>query len=217
MSNVKQNLRDIVRTNKMKIDEVNTLEFVFKKILIGDSGDNVSPLDVKIKETKKGPVTYRVTDNHARLILDEFKNDKVFVNQSHFFQEEFIEEICTIAKRIIKIDKPIEEIVTKWKQNRDLVFLHKRCIPERINGVMFEDIEKKWSKSLSGASVHGIQDKDAILRGTTYTKEKANDFSESGLFKSVMPKADPKVNAEVVVTKTAAEGFNDNFWNDLVK
>lgn len=217
MSNVKLNLRDIVRTNKMKIDEVNTLEFVFKKVLIGDAGDNVSPLDTKVKETKKGPITYRVTDNHARQILDEFKSDKVFVNQSHFFQDEFIEEICNIAKRIIKIDKPIEEIVTKWKQNRDLVFLHKRCIPERVNGLMFENIETKWNKSLSGASVHGIQDKDAILRGTTYSKEKTDSFNESGVFKAMKTEDIIKINPEVVVTKTPAEGFNDDFWSNLTK
>jgi hypothetical protein len=201
----------------MKIDEVNTLEFVFKKVLIGDAGDNVSPLDVKIKETKKGPVTYRVTDNHARQILDEFKSDKVFVNQSHFFQDDFIEEICTIAKRIIKIDKPIEEIVTKWKQNRDLVFLHKRCIPERVNGLMFENIETKWNKSLSGASVHGIQDKDAILRGTTYSKEKLDSMNEVGVFKSLKPEVNPVTNGEVVVTKTGGDGFNDDFWKELTK
>lgn len=217
MSNVKQNLRDIVKANKMKIDEVNTLEFVFKKILIGDAGDNVSPLDVKVKETKNGSRVFRVTDNQAKQILDEFKSDKVFVNQSHLFNDEFIEQICTIAKRIIKIEKPIEEVIQKWKQNRDLVFLHKRCIPERINAAMFEDIESKWNRSLSGSSIHGIQDKDTILRGTTYSKEKKDSFNESGLFNAIN-KPEQKINPEITIKPVGqSDGFDTDFWNQLTK
>jgi 5'-3' exonuclease len=216
MSNVKQNLKDIIRSSKMKIDEVNTIEFIFRKILVGDSGDNVSPLEVKIKETKNGSKTYRVTDNQANQILNEFKENKVFVNQSHLFTDDFIIEICEIAKRVIKIEKPIEEIVKKWKINRDLVFLHKRCIPERINQAMFENIERRWKATLSGATVHSLQEKDTILRGTTYTKEKATDFTESGIFKSVMPKAEP-TKGDVTITKTAGEGFDTSFWDNLTK
>jgi hypothetical protein len=82
---------------------------------------------------------------------------------------------------------------------------------------MFENIETKWNKSLSGASVHGIQDKDAILRGTTYSKEKTDSFNESGVFKAMKTEDIIKMKSEVVVTKTPAEGFNDDFWSNLTK
>lgn len=52
--NTKSNLKDLIKRENIKISEINTNEFVFKKILKGDSGDNVSALYTKIKDTKKG-------------------------------------------------------------------------------------------------------------------------------------------------------------------
>lgn len=218
LSNTKIHLRDIIKANKMKIDEVNTTEFVFKKILLGDAGDNVSPLDVKIKETKGGPRVFKVTPKHANDILDEFKKDKVFINQAHLFNEENINMICEIAKRVIKIDKEIPEIKTKWELNRNLVFLHKKCIPEKIVSDMLSQIEDKSKTSLSGSNLHAIMDKDQILKGTTYTKEKA-EFNDATVFRSAMPKEDPSVKGDVVITSTPKEnkGFDDSFWKDLLK
>ena len=56
-----------------------------------------------------------------------------------------------------------------------------------------------------------------ILSKTTYTKEKAESFNESGLFKTAMPKIDPKVKGEVVITSTPSKGFDDSFMKDLLK
>lgn len=214
MTNTKHHLRQIIKANKMKIDEVNTNEFIFKKILTGDSGDNVSPLHVVIKETKGGQKRYSVTDNHTNLILNEFKSDKVFVNQSHLFNDEYIDKICEISKRVIKIDKPIEEIRQKWELNRNLVFLHKKCIPETIISSMFEQIEGKNITGFTALELHSIMNKDEILKHTTYVKEKVDSFNESGIFKSSMKKPEP-INDVKIVEKQS--GFDDSFWKDLLK
>jgi 5'-3' exonuclease len=211
LSNTKQNLRDIIKANKMKSHEVNVMEFIFKKILIGDNGDNVPPLHVKVKETKKGPVTYRVTDRQAMEILNQFKDDKVFVNQSHLFNDEHITQICQIAKSVIKMENPIDEIITRWKTNRDLVYLHVNCIPSEVCENMFSSIEGN-TKSLSGNEVHSIMDKEKILSGTTYKKEKRNEFNESGLFK---PISDSQNDVKIVDKKESS--FDDDFWNNLIK
>jgi 5'-3' exonuclease len=214
ISNSKQHLRDIIKANKMSIDEVNTNEFVFKKILIGDAGDNVPPLDTKVKETKKGPITYRVTDKHANEILNEFKETRMFINQSHFFNPEHIEDICRIAKRVIKIDKPDSDIITRWKINRDLVFLHSGCIPQEVNTPMFESIEKTNQSTLSSTNIYSIMDKDSILKMTSYSKEKKDSFVESGIFNSLSTE---KPKSEIVITEKKDSAFNDDFWNDLIK
>ena len=214
VSNSKTHLRQIIKANKMKIDEVNTNEFIFRKILLGDSGDNVSPLHVVIKETKSGPKRYSVTDNHANLILNEFKSDKVFVNQSHLFNDEYINQICEIAKSIIKIEKPIEEIRSKWELNRNLVYLHKKCIPESVLSSMFEQIEGKPSLSFSASELHSIMDKDKILKNTSYVKEKVDSFNESGIFKASIKKEAPI--KEIKITENQ-NGFDDSFWKDLLK
>jgi 5'-3' exonuclease len=195
----------------MKSHEVNVMEFLFRKILIGDAGDNVPPLHTLVKETKRGPVTYRVTDKHANEILNQFKDDKPFVNQSHFFTDEHIERICTIAKAVIKIDKSVEEICERWKTNRDLVYLHVKCIPSDVCESMFSSIEVN-TKSLSGNAVHSVMDKDRILAGTTYTKAKKTEFNESGLFKPIS-----ESTSDVKIVEKKESSFDDGFWNDLLK
>jgi 5'-3' exonuclease len=214
ISNSKQHLRDIVKANRMQIDEVNINEFIFRKILIGDAGDNVSPLETKIKESKNGPRVYRVSDKQANDILSEFKKDKMFVNQSHLFNDEQIEQICHIAKRVIKIEKPINEIVDKWKLNRDLVFLHKECIPTEVYSSMFDSIESEWKKSLSASNVQSVMDKESILKGTTYSKEKKDSFAESNVFK-VLKTENPE--SEVKIKKETDSSFDTNFWDSLIK
>jgi 5'-3' exonuclease len=214
MTNSKQHLRDIIKANKMAIDEVNINEFIFRKILIGDAGDNVSPLDVKVKETKGGTRMFRVTDKQANDVLNEFKEDRIFVNQAHFFNEDHINHICSIAKRIIKIEKPDNEIINKWMLNRDLVYLHSQCIPQEIGTSMFESIESIWSKTLSATSVHMIMDKECILKGTSYSKEKKDSFGESNIFSSLKSET-PKT--EVKVTKETDSTFNGDFWDNIIK
>lgn len=211
LSNTKQNLRDIIKSNRMKSHEVNVNEFIFRKILVGDAGDNVPPLHTKTKETKKGPITYRVTDKQALEIINKFKDDKVFVNQAHLFNDEHIQQICEIAKSVIKIEKPINEVIDRWKTNRDLVYLHVNCIPSDVCESMFSSIEKN-TKSLSSIEINSIMDKDKILHGTTYTKEKRNEFNESGLFKPISDS-----NSDVKIIDKKESSFDDEFWNNLIK
>ena len=214
LSNTKQSLRDIVKGNKMKSHEVNVNEFLFKKVLVGDAGDNVPPLHTVVKETKRGPITYRVTEKHVGEIMNAFKDDKVFINNSHFFHEEHIKHICELAKQTIKIDLPIEDIVKKWKMNRDLVFLHSNCIPEEVKEKMFECIEITNNRHLSASEIHQILDKEKILAGTTYTKEKKTEFNESGLFNSIGVE---KIKQEVKINEEPKGSFDEGFWNDLLK
>jgi len=212
MSNIKQNLRDILKFNKMNTCEVNVNEFIFKKILIGDSGDNVPPLHVKVKETAKGPIVYRVTDTMANKILSEFKDDKMFIKQIHLFEEDYINEICTLAKKVIKIEKSVDEIKSRWKNNRDLVFLHGSCIPSEIIKSMFNSIEEAKYQAFSADSVHQLMNKDRILENTTWTKEKKTEFNESGLFNSIS-----KSDSDIQVTEEKKGSFDQGFWDNLLK
>ena len=215
LSNTKQNLRDLVKGNKMKSREVNVNEFLFKKILVGDAGDNVPALYSIVKQTKGGPRNYGVTDKHVNEVMNGFKEDRMFIQQSHFFNEEHIQRICELAKKAIKIeDKTLEEIIAKWKVNRDLVFLHINCIPKEVSEKMFESIESTNNRHLSSSELHKVMDKESILSGTTYTKEKKTEFNESGLFKSLGVEEEKK---PTVTITSESDGFDKNFWDDLIK
>jgi hypothetical protein len=98
-----------------------------------------------------------------------------------------------------------------------LVYLHKKCIPEKVIQDMFSHIEPNNLHAFSALELHSIMDKEKILAETTYTKEKAESFNESSIFKNTLPKADPKTDKGPTITDTAAEGFNDDFWKDLLK
>ncbi len=211
LSNTKQNLRDIIKSNRMKSKEINVMEFIFKKILVGDAGDNVPPLHTKIKETKRGPITYRVTDKNALDIMTKFLEDKVFIINPHLFNEDHIEEICQIAKTVLKMENPIEEITSKWKTNRDLVYLHNNCIPSDITTAMFSIIENN-TKSLSAKEIHSIINREKILTGTTYSKEKKTEFNESGLFRPISSSED-----DIKIIDKKESSFDEEFWNNLIK
>jgi 5'-3' exonuclease len=214
MSNVKQSLRDIIKNGKMKSHEVNVNEFLFRKILIGDSGDNVPPLHTVVKETKAGPRTYGVTDRHVNEINSKFKEDKVYINQSHFFTHEHIHNICSIAKDVIKIDKPVEEIYERWITNRDLVYLHNNCIPKEVTELMIETVETNQKKILSGIQVSNLMNKDSILGFSSYTKEKKTEFNESGIFKSLGVNQEKPIDTKIVEDNS---GFDSSFWENLIK
>lgn len=213
-TNIKLNLKEIIKSNKMKIDEVDTNQFIFKKILIGDSGDNVSPLYTKVKETKNGSKTYRVTDNHANQILEEFKKERIFVSQSHFFEDESIDQICKISHRILKAETDLDTIKNKWKLNRDLVFLHKKCIPTLVINDMLNQIEEKFQSSMIIPNLESITNKDSILEKTTYIKEKLETLNDSSIFKNTI---NEKQKVETVINSESSSGFNGDFWNDLLK
>lgn len=203
----KSALKNIVKSSKMEIKEVAVNDFVFKKILIGDEGDGVTPLHVKLKGTR----VYRVTEKHANDVINLFKENKIFVRSSHFFNDETILEICEHAKKVIKIDKPISEIVEKWRLNRDLVYLHNDCIPKTVlEGCM--SLVETYLANKEQFAVHQLADKNYILDNSEYVKPV---ITEETFFKTKTLEA---VKTTAVVTESQPEqAFNADFWDSLTK
>jgi len=213
LSNTKKALSDIILYNKMKTSVINTEDFIFKKILIGDAGDNVSSLYVREKETKGGIRRYRVTDRHATLILDKFKENRIHVNQTHFFNEDMITQICEFAKDVVKIPLPLEDIIDKWKVNRDLMYLHKTCIPDKVNDAMFSSIESSLSTDTYPLPIQKITNKDILLEGTSYSKKTKNEVGQGSIFNKL-----DEYNQTITkkVDEKTQKGFNSNLWDDLL-
>jgi hypothetical protein len=78
---------------------------------------------------------------------------------------------------------------------------------------MFDLVETSWNRTLSASNVHSIMDKEIILKGTTYTKEKKDSFSESGIFTALK---NEETKSEVTVTKETESNFNNDFWNNII-
>lgn len=212
---IKSNLNAIIKKEKIKIEELNPTEFIFNKILKGDDGDNVTPLYVKVKETKGGPKRFKVTDKHCAEILSLYKREYLTVKDSHFFEDEHIEMICVLAKKVIKIeDKTTEELISKWKMNRDLMFLHKKCLPLFVYDSLINHIESSDSILGNNALQHLMQ-KDNILKQTTYDFDGFNPLTDGTAVRTFKPKQN---EVSVVIEKDNTDvGFNDDFWSTLLK
>ena len=205
---VKTDLRNLIKREKIKIEEINTNDFIFKKILRGDGGDNVSSLYTKIKETKRGPQKYTITEKQSKEIMEKFKSINFSVKHHHLFDDAFITQICEITKAHIKIDdKTLEELIEKWKMNRNLMMLHKNCIPSDLFDQILGDIESKINNKISPIVMANLIKKEEILKKTSYN----NDINpnDTNLLKTV--KSDSTVKIE-----SSQNTFDDKFWNDLL-
>jgi len=214
-STVKDDFKKIIKTSKMGIDEINVNEYIFKKILTGDAGDNVSPLYTKIKTSKTGKdSTFGVTDRHVGLIMDKYKTEHPFISESHFFNDDNIKYICEIAKEVIKIEDTDLDLTIKYKINRDMVFLHGKCIPIDIMDAMHKHIESFKNTKLSGSKFNEIQLKDNILVHSSYDATTVNEINDSSVFKKMAPKnIQPIVKIQEEPTDS---GFDAGFWNNLI-
>lgn len=165
----------------IKIQEIDVQEFIFKKILMGDSGDNVSPLYHHTKKSKDGKIrTYSITNNKADKILKKYENEYGSISESTFFNSESISNICQIAKEILKIhDKTLDELIERYETNRSLMMLHSRALPPSIMDAMLESIENVKFEIIS--NLRNIN-KDNILKNIIYDERNINPTKSSSFF-----------------------------------
>ncbi len=178
-SNTKLALQNVLRGIEVK--EMDTIEFVFKKILCGDAGDNVSPLYQFKKTSKDGKVrVFNITDNKATKILNEYEKDNGTISESTFFSQSAISEICAIAKQQLKInDRTLDQLIEKYEANRNLMYLHNRALPPSIMNVMLEHIEKTDYTTIRNMTQIN---KENILKPITNDEKNLNQTEESSFF-----------------------------------
>ena len=178
-SNTKLALQNVVRG--IDIRETNVSEFVFRKILMGDAGDNVSPLHQTIKKGKDGKRrVYNITDKKANQILQDYEEKNGQINESTFFNIDSITEICKIAKANLRIlDKSISQLVERYEVNRNLMFLHQKAIPNAIMDAMLLSIENS-----NYSSIHNIGQitKDTISEPLIQNKKNTSTTQDSSFF-----------------------------------
>ena len=178
-SNTKLSLQNVVRG--IEIRETNVKEFVFKKILMGDAGDNVSPLHQIIKKGKDGKRrVYNITDKKANQILQDYEEKNGQITESTFFNIDSITDICKIAKTNLRIlDKSIPQLIERYEVNRNLMFLHQKAIPNAIMDAMLVNIENS-----NYSSIHNIGQitKDTISEPLIQNKKNTSTTQDSSFF-----------------------------------
>ena len=181
-SNTKNALQGVLRG--VKIKEMNTAEFVFKKILTGDAGDNVSPLYQFKKTSKEGKTrVFNVTDNKATKILNDYEKDYGTINESTFFNQESISNICQIAKVNLKIhDRNLDQLIEKYEANRNLMYLHNNALPPSIMNAMLESIEKSKHSTIRNL---GDINKQNITKPILNDEKNLDQTQDSSFFRGL--------------------------------
>lgn len=175
--------------NKVKLTEVNCDEFLFKKILVGDSGDNIPSVITWQKEMKNGKLrTYSVTDRMADKIFEQFtKESDKFVVDSLFVRSE-LERMAESVYRVVGRES-VDIITSRIFNNMSLMLLHTRIIPEPIQNEIYKAVEREFAL-LDRMDLSKLTNKDKILENTKWLEIK--NSRNAGIFSTLDTKEKPK-------------------------
>lgn len=179
---MRKSIKGIISKKSLDITEQSPDEFRFKKVLVGDKGDNVRPAYWKVQKTKGGQErTYGVSDKKAQIIYDRFiaKNDRF--EYMYLFSEEYLNDIADMLIEEMKIrDMSKENILINIRSNINLMILSSNTIPEGILDEMFKSIEDQIDKtSLDHRKVTAMKN---LLAGTKYFQEGATPGTSASVF-----------------------------------
>jgi 5'-3' exonuclease len=168
---LKTQLRQIVKESKLSVEEVNAGDFGFKKVLMGDGGDNVKPVYYYADVNKNGQKrNYGVSEKKAELVLTEFEKKYGKFKVEYLYDESYQKHICNlIIKNLSATRMTYEQIHRNLQDNTSLVILHQKSIPEPIYNQLFEHVESMEDKLL--LNFDSISSKEELLKDTPYLEE----------------------------------------------
>lgn len=199
--NYQNDIMDWVKANKVKIEEVDCDEFIFKKILVGDKSDNIQSVITWQKEMKNGKLrNYSITDKTADVIWKQFIKEYKDFTVEFLFSSEAKDVLSDIIYRVAG-HSSINLIKTNLTTNVALMLLHNKTIPDPILKAIYEAIEKDWEGAIE--SKESIMEMDKILEGTDWLEgaKKAN-FAPDPFAGMDIPKEEPKSPMKLVGKKT---------------
>jgi 5'-3' exonuclease len=199
--NYQNDIMDWVKANKVKIEEVDCDEFIFKKILVGDKSDNIQSVVTWQKEMKNGKLrNYSITDKTADVIWKQFIKEYKDFTVEFLFSSEAKDVLSDIIYRVAG-HSSINLIKTNLTTNVALMLLHNKTIPDPILKAIYEAIEKDWEGAIE--SKESIMEMDKILEGTDWLEgaKKAN-FAPDPFAGMDIPKEEPKSPMKLVGKKT---------------
>ena len=179
VSNTKVAFQNVLKG--IKIQETDTLAFVFKKILCGDSGDNVNSVYQYTKTNKDGKTrVFNITDNKASKILETYEKKYGTINESMFFNKKSVNNICQVTKTNLRImDKTLPELIQKYEDNRNLMYLHNKALPPAIMEIMLKEIENS-----KHTTIHALQEinKENIVKPVLNNEKNIKQTEEASFF-----------------------------------
>ena len=165
---------DWIKANKIKTEEIDCDEFIFKKILVGDKSDNIQSVVTWQKEMKNGKLrNYSITDKTAETIWKQYIKEYDNFTIDFLFSSEAKDILSDIIYRVVG-QTNTTLIKTNLTTNIALMLLHNKTIPDPIQKAIYEAIERDWEGAIE--SKESIMEMDKILEGTDWLEgaKKAN-------------------------------------------
>ena len=174
----KKLLSSIIAKKKVSVIEVDPEEFRFRKVLTGDSGDNVPPAYWHTS-TKNGKTRrYGVSEGKATAIIDEFKLKHGTLSHMYLYEDGYITDLANILIRHMKAKHMSrEQIITNLKSNVNLMVLSSHTIPEGILDEMFKSVESQIN--VNELVLPNVSTMKKIVEGTKYDGDDNSAFKAS--------------------------------------
>lgn len=166
-------LNDIVRQKQLTTVEVSTLDFIFKKVLTGDAGDNVKPAFNYTKPNKSGKIiNHGISDGKAEKIVEEYKQNEELKIED-LYGNEYTNELAKITYNTMKADGIMtkSEIAKNIKMNAVLVALTDLSIPKKVVEAIKADIVENEEKR-HNLNFNNLTVMQNLLKNTEYIDEK---------------------------------------------
>tara|TARA_R110000796_G_scaffold12985_4_gene42482 strand:- start:6570 stop:7805 length:1236 start_codon:yes stop_codon:yes gene_type:complete len=174
----KKLLSHIIDKKKVSVIEVDPEDFRFRKVLTGDSGDNVPPAYWHVTTTKDKTRRYGISEGKATSIIDEFKQKHGELSHMFLYDDGYIIDLANIIIKQMKATKMTrEQIITNLHSNVNLMVLSSYTIPEGILDEMFKSVESKIN--VNELILPNISTMKKLVAGTEYDGDDNSAFKAS--------------------------------------
>jgi len=178
-SQSKKLLSSIISKKKVSVIEVDPEDFRFRKVLTGDSGDNVPPAYWHISKPKNGKSRrYGISESKATSIIAEFKEKHGSLSHMYLYEDGYITDLANILIRHMKAKHMSrEQIISNIKSNVNLMVLSSHTIPEGILDEMFSSVESQIN--INELVLPNISTMKKIVEGTKHDGDDNSAFKAS--------------------------------------
>ena len=174
----KKLLSSIIAKKKVSVIEVDPEEFRFRKVLTGDSGDNVPPAYWHTSTTNGKTRRYGVSEGKATAIIDEFKLKHGTLSHMYLYEDGYITDLANILIKHMKAKHMSrEQIITNLKSNVNLMVLSSHTIPEGILDEMFKSVESQIN--INELVLPNVSTMKKLVEGTKYDGDDNSAFKAS--------------------------------------
>lgn len=139
-----------VKSNGIKITEVDADRSLVTKVLCGDRSDNIPSVYSYVKNGR----TFNLTEAKSAAVLERFteRNGSPFI-QDMLYSASSVRSLAECVVEVVRKEVDIETVVRNIERNTKYISLDRRSIPPEV----FGDIAKKVNESAIGKlDVHGI-------------------------------------------------------------